>query len=79
MRPPLDSIAIDHHTLTDETTMPVIVEKSIKQAFTVSCRGSGPAARARSTGDACPSAGRTQTLSALPAISAVALGAPALG
>jgi sulfopyruvate decarboxylase alpha subunit len=34
MRPTLDSIAIAHHTLTDEETMPFIVDKSIKQAFT---------------------------------------------
>jgi sulfopyruvate decarboxylase TPP-binding subunit len=34
MRPTLDSIAVTHHTLTDEATMPLIVDKSIKQAFT---------------------------------------------
>src|SRR2546428_12290238 len=34
MRPTLDAIAVVHHTLTDETTMPLIVDKSIKQAFT---------------------------------------------
>ncbi len=34
MRPVLDSIAVSHHTLTDETTMPFILDKSIKQAFT---------------------------------------------
>jgi sulfopyruvate decarboxylase alpha subunit len=34
MRPVLDSLPIEHHTLTDEATMPVIVDKSIKQAFT---------------------------------------------
>src|SRR6476661_758886 len=34
MRPTLDSIAVAHHTLTDEETMPFIVDKSIKQAFT---------------------------------------------
>jgi hypothetical protein len=34
MRPVLDSIAVAHHTLTDEATMPFIVDKSIKQAFT---------------------------------------------
>jgi sulfopyruvate decarboxylase TPP-binding subunit len=33
MRPVLDSIAVAHHTLTDEATMPFIVDKSIKQAF----------------------------------------------
>ena len=34
MRPTLDAIAVTHHTLTDEATMPFIVDKSIKQAFT---------------------------------------------
>jgi len=34
MRPTLDAIAVVHHTLTDEATMPLIVDKSIKQAFT---------------------------------------------
>jgi sulfopyruvate decarboxylase TPP-binding subunit len=34
MRPVLDSIAVTHHTLTDEATMPFVVDKSIKQAFT---------------------------------------------
>jgi sulfopyruvate decarboxylase TPP-binding subunit len=34
MRPVLDSIAVAHHTLTDEATMPFILDKSIKQAFT---------------------------------------------
>jgi sulfopyruvate decarboxylase TPP-binding subunit len=34
MRPTLDAIAVEHHTLTDEATMPFIVDKSIKQAFT---------------------------------------------
>ena len=34
MRPVLDSIAVTHHTLTDEATMAFIVDKSIKQAFT---------------------------------------------
>lgn len=33
MRPTLDSIAVEHHTLTDEDTMPLIVDKSLKQAF----------------------------------------------
>jgi sulfopyruvate decarboxylase alpha subunit len=32
MRPTLDSIAITHHTLTDEDKMPFIVDRSIKQA-----------------------------------------------
>ena len=34
MRPVLDSIAVTHHTLTDEAAMPFILDKSIKQAFT---------------------------------------------
>ena len=34
MRPTLDSIAVAHHTLTDEGTMAFILDKSIKQAFT---------------------------------------------
>ncbi len=34
MRPVLDALGITHHTLTDEATMPFIVDKSIKQAFT---------------------------------------------
>jgi sulfopyruvate decarboxylase TPP-binding subunit len=34
MRPTLDAIAVEHHTLTNEATMPLIVDKSIKQAFT---------------------------------------------
>ena len=34
MRPVLDSIAVSHHTLIDEVTMPFIMDKSIKQAFT---------------------------------------------
>jgi sulfopyruvate decarboxylase alpha subunit len=34
MRPVLDSIAVTHHTLTDEAAMPFIVDKSIRQAFT---------------------------------------------
>jgi hypothetical protein len=32
MRPTLDAIAMAHHTLTDEKTMPFIVDRSIKQA-----------------------------------------------
>jgi sulfopyruvate decarboxylase alpha subunit len=32
IRPTLDAIAITHHTLTDEDTMPFIVDRSIKQA-----------------------------------------------
>ena len=34
MRPVLDSLGIAHHTLTDEATMPYIVDRSIKQAVT---------------------------------------------
>jgi sulfopyruvate decarboxylase alpha subunit len=34
MRPTLDAIGITHHTLTDEKTMPFIVDSSIKQAVT---------------------------------------------
>jgi sulfopyruvate decarboxylase alpha subunit len=34
MRPVLDSLAVTHHTLTDEATMPFIVDRSIKQAIT---------------------------------------------
>jgi sulfopyruvate decarboxylase alpha subunit len=34
LRPTLDSIAVAHHTLTDESTMSVVLDKSIKQAFT---------------------------------------------
>jgi sulfopyruvate decarboxylase TPP-binding subunit len=33
MRPTLDAVAVAHHTLSDEGTMPLIVDKSIKQAF----------------------------------------------
>ena len=33
MRPTLDALGITHHTLTDETTLPFIVDTSIKQAF----------------------------------------------
>ena len=33
MRPVLDTLGIVHHTLTDEATMPFIVDSSIKQAF----------------------------------------------
>ena len=32
MRPVLDSLAVTHHTLTDEKTMPFIVGRSIQQA-----------------------------------------------
>jgi len=34
MRPTLDSLGILHHTLTDATTLPFILNASIKQAFT---------------------------------------------
>jgi sulfopyruvate decarboxylase alpha subunit len=33
MRPTLDALAIAHHTLTDEASLPFILDKSIKQAF----------------------------------------------
>ena len=33
MRPTLDALGITHHTLSDEATMPFIVDSSIKQAF----------------------------------------------
>jgi hypothetical protein len=33
LRPVLDALGIAHHTLTDEVTMPFIVDRSIKQAF----------------------------------------------
>ena len=32
MRPTLDAIAMTHHTLTDEKTMPFMVDRAIKQA-----------------------------------------------
>jgi sulfopyruvate decarboxylase TPP-binding subunit len=32
MRPTLDALAVAHHTLTDEATMPFIIDRSIKQA-----------------------------------------------
>lgn len=34
MRPTLDSLGILHHTLTDEGTLPFVLNSSIKQAFT---------------------------------------------
>jgi sulfopyruvate decarboxylase TPP-binding subunit len=34
LRPTLDALAVTHHTLTDEASMPVILDRSIKQAFT---------------------------------------------
>ena len=33
LRPTLDALAVTHHTLTDEATMPFVLDKSIKQAF----------------------------------------------
>jgi sulfopyruvate decarboxylase TPP-binding subunit len=33
MRPTLDSIAVAHHTLTDQATLPFLVDRSIKQAI----------------------------------------------
>jgi sulfopyruvate decarboxylase alpha subunit len=33
MRPVLDSLAVTHHTLTDERTMKFMVDRSIKQAY----------------------------------------------
>jgi sulfopyruvate decarboxylase alpha subunit len=33
MRPVLDTLGISHHTLTEEASMPFIVDRSIKQAF----------------------------------------------
>ena len=57
MRPVLDSLAITHHTLADEATMPFIVDRSIKQAITTQApvafilspllTGGNPAAQAK--------------------------------
>jgi sulfopyruvate decarboxylase alpha subunit len=33
MRPTLDSLAVEHHTLTDESTLRFVVDSSIKQAI----------------------------------------------
>jgi sulfopyruvate decarboxylase alpha subunit len=33
MRPTLEALGITHHTLTDEATLPFVVDSSIKQAF----------------------------------------------
>jgi sulfopyruvate decarboxylase alpha subunit len=33
MRPTLDALGVTHHTLTDEATLPFMVDSSIKQAF----------------------------------------------
>jgi sulfopyruvate decarboxylase TPP-binding subunit len=56
MRPTLDALGITHHTLNDETTMPFIVDSSIKQAYSTQApvafilspllTGGNPAARA---------------------------------
>ena len=60
MRPVLDSLGIAHHTLTDEATMPYIVDRSIKQAVTTQApvafilspllTGGNPAAQAKLAG-----------------------------
>jgi sulfopyruvate decarboxylase alpha subunit len=57
MRPTLDSLGITHHTLTDESTVPFILDSSIKQAFSTQApvafilspllTGGNPAARAK--------------------------------
>jgi sulfopyruvate decarboxylase TPP-binding subunit len=57
MRPSLDTLGIVHHTLTDEATMPFIVDSSIKQAFSTQApvafilspllTGGNPAAKAK--------------------------------
>jgi sulfopyruvate decarboxylase alpha subunit len=57
MRPILDTLGIVHHTLTDEATMPFIVDSSIKQAYSTQApvafilspllTGGNPAARAK--------------------------------
>jgi sulfopyruvate decarboxylase alpha subunit len=57
MRPILDTLGITHHTLTDEATMPFIVDSSIKQAYSTQApvafilspllTGGNPAARAK--------------------------------
>ena len=39
MRPTLDSLAVAHHTLTDEATMSFIVDRSIKQAVATQSAG----------------------------------------
>jgi sulfopyruvate decarboxylase TPP-binding subunit len=59
MRPTLDSLAIAHHTLTDDKTLRFIVDSSIKQAITTQApvvfilspllTGGNPAARAKLT------------------------------
>lgn len=57
MRRVLDTLGITHHTLTDEATMPFIVDSSIKQAYSTQApvafilspllTGGDPAARAK--------------------------------
>ena len=57
MRPTLDALGITHHTLTDLSTMPFIVDTSIKQAFSTQApvafilspllTGGNPAAKAK--------------------------------
>ena len=57
MRPTLDALGIAHHTLTDEATMPFVVDSSIKQAFATQApvafilspllTGGNPAARSK--------------------------------
>jgi len=57
MRPTLDTLGVAHHTLTDEATMPFIVDSSIKQAYSTQApvafilspllTGGNPAAKAK--------------------------------
>jgi sulfopyruvate decarboxylase alpha subunit len=57
MRPVLDTLGIAHHTLTEEATMPFIVDASIKQAYATQApvalilspllTGGNPAAKAK--------------------------------
>jgi sulfopyruvate decarboxylase alpha subunit len=57
MRPTLDALGVAHHTLADETTMPFVVDNSIKQAYATQApvalilspllTGGNPAARAK--------------------------------
>ena len=57
MRPTLDTLGIAHHTLTDEATMPFVVDSSIKQAYSTQApvafilspllTGGNPAAKAK--------------------------------
>lgn len=60
MRPVLDSVAVTHHTLTDERTLQFMVDKSIKQAVATQApvalilspllTGGNPAAEAKLSG-----------------------------